>query len=186
MRLPSGPAHRSNSVDYRYGVKMAEHRGNTRRATRLAEAQPPMQVIAVSPSRAQVEALAAGSAEAQSKFLEGVGIVTTQVEHLENVLDRESAELLSCALQHQRYNEGRLTDPYFMRNSGKQSLREEVPCSTTLKSWLPVYSALPGRYYKIRTKGESGWREREGFPFAIAKPTSATMMNFSRMCWANW
>ena len=124
MRLPSGPAHRSNSVDYgcvdyRYGVKMAEHRGNTRRATRLAEAQPPMQVIAVSPSRAQVEALAAGSAEAQSKFLEGVGIVTTQVEHLENVLDRESAELLSCALQHQRYKEGRLTDPYFTEEQWK-------------------------------------------------------------------
>ena len=78
-----------------------------------------MQVIAVSPSRAQVEALAAGSAEAQSKFLEGVGIVTTQVEHLENVLDRESAELLSCALQHQRYKEGRLTDPYFTEEQWK-------------------------------------------------------------------
>ena len=63
--------------------------------------------------------VAAGSAEAQSKFLEGVGIVTTQVEHLENVLDRESAELLSCALQHQRYNEGRLTDPYFTEEQWK-------------------------------------------------------------------
>ena len=34
------------------------------------------------------------------------------MEPLEDILDAETAEVLSCALQHQRY-EGNLTDPYF-------------------------------------------------------------------------
>ena len=100
-----------------------EHRYNTRQAARLTEDPQPLQVLVVSPSRAK--ALATHTVDAQCKFIEGVGIVTNQVEPLKDILDAEMAEVLSCALQHQRY-EGKLTDPYFTEESRRQ--KKELPC----------------------------------------------------------
>ena len=46
-------------------------------------------------------------------FLEGIGIVTTDEERLEEVLSSENAEMLSCALLHTQIDDPTLRDPYF-------------------------------------------------------------------------
>ena len=62
-----------------------------------------------------MEPLAASSVEVQTKFLERVGLVTTEVETIEEVLDAQTEEVLSCALSHKRIRKSQfqLTDPYF-------------------------------------------------------------------------
>ena len=105
-----------------------EPRYNTRQAARLAETPARPQVRTVpSPLPEEYEPLTASSAEAQSKFLEGVGIVTTQVEPLEEVLNSDTAELLSCALQHRRMKDKsiHLTDPYFVEEQWRNVLEEK-------------------------------------------------------------
>ena len=88
-----------------------DHRYNTRQVARLAESTAKTLQVHHPPLRG--EFLAAHSPKAQTKFLEGVGIITTKVEPLEEVLDADEAELLSCALRHNRIPDPRLTCPYF-------------------------------------------------------------------------
>ena len=75
---------------------------NTRQAARVAEAPARLQMLTLpSPLPKEYEPLAASSPEAQAKFLEGVGIITTEVEPLEEVLDTDTAhtnELYSCCI----------------------------------------------------------------------------------------
>ena len=61
--------------------------------------------------------LSGSSVEAQTRYLEGVGMVTTDVEPLQEVLDSDAAEILNCALSHKRVTKSpfKLPDPYFTK-----------------------------------------------------------------------
>ena len=123
---------------------------NTRQAARVAEAPARLQVLTLpSPLPKEYEPLAASSPEAQAKFLEGVGIITTEVEPLEEVLDTDTAQLLSCALQHRRIKDSsvHLTDPYFVEEEWRNVLEEKK--STLIQgvrarvSQPSIYNSLP-------------------------------------------
>ena len=68
------------------------HGHNTRQAARLTAIPANLRVLTVTSGLEGSKVLPASSPEAQDKFLEGVGIVTTQVEPLEDVLNTETAE----------------------------------------------------------------------------------------------
>ena len=104
---------RSRSSTPSSALGLTDHGYNTRRAARQAQMPQQLQILSVTRPLALGEYLAACSLDAQQTFLEGVGMVTTQVEPLEEVLDSEVAEMLSCALRHKRIDNPNLTDPYF-------------------------------------------------------------------------
>lgn len=74
--------------------------------------------------------LAASSLKAQETFLECIGIITTTIEPLEEVITSETANLLSYALQHLRIEDRtwHLTDPYFTEEEWARVLE----CRTVL------------------------------------------------------
>ena len=92
-----------------------EHRYNTRQAAQVQLDTPAtLQIVAgTALCQGRGPALAASSLKAQETFLKGVGMITTDVEPLEEILSSRDAELLSCALKHRRVTEMKLTDPYF-------------------------------------------------------------------------
>ena len=118
---PSPVPHDSGSL------ALPQKRYNTRQSVRLAEVaeQSPrkVQIFSVPQSEAEESdekpvALPAGSQRAQRSFLPEVGIVTTDVDPLEDILTGDDAELLSCALSHQCV-EGTsvyLSDPHFTKD----------------------------------------------------------------------
>ena len=61
------------------------------------------------------ESLATGSAEAQRKFFKEVWVVSTEIGPLEEVLDSNTMEMISCVLQHGKVHDSpiHLMDPYF-------------------------------------------------------------------------
>ena len=111
------------------------HGYNTRQAAQHAQTveilsitAPTLEIVSITASLAQGESVAASSLEAHQTFLEGIGRVTTQVERLEEVLNMENAEMLSCALWHTQIDDQTLTDPYFTKEEWHivQSRRHEL------------------------------------------------------------
>ena len=141
-----------------------EHRYNTRQAARLAETPARLQVYAV-PTLIpeEYESLAAGSAEAQRKFLEGVGVVSTDIGPLEEVLDSNTTEMISCALQHRKVRDSsiRLTDPYFTDEQRQTVLegksRVLISEAANIMEELDTTEELTA----IRQKGKR-WLEKKG------------------------
>ena len=151
---------------------MTEHRYNTRQAARLAETPARLQVYALpTPILEGCESLAAGSAEAQRKFLEGVGVVSTDIGPLEEVLDSNTTEMISCALQHRKvhYSLFRLTDPYFTDEQRQTVLegnsRVLISEAANIMEELDTVQELTA----IRLKGKR-WLEKGEIPLCACKP----------------
>ena len=122
-------------------MSVGRSRYNTCRSARLTET--PIKVITVtSHHETELEPLAASSVEAQTKFLEGVGLVTTKVEPLEEVLDAQTAEVLSCALSHKRIrkNPFQLTDPYFTDEQWEVVLETQTDLMDEAEGLLDSFS----------------------------------------------
>lgn len=79
---------------------------NTRSST-LQQTLSPLQVAHAPKEQKSLGAIA------QLSFLEGVGIITTQVEDLKDVLTVEESDLFSCALQHTIKDDDFVTSTYF-------------------------------------------------------------------------
>ena len=93
----------------------SEHSYNTRQQSKSLASQPsgPLHLIRVQRPLSVGESLAAGSTQGQHVFLEAVGMLTTEVTVLEDVLTSNEAEVFCVALSHKRMNDVGLTDPFF-------------------------------------------------------------------------
>ena len=127
-----------------------EHPYYTRSATPAAE----LQIVAVT-SLCEGQTLAAGSATAQETFLQGVGIITTDIEPLEEILSSDAAELLSCALNHRRRADKtrKVTDPYFTVEEWERVLDN---CTDLVED---ADKLLEGSTHSI--DGAQDWKERK-------------------------
>ena len=99
--------------------KPPEHRYNTRQQPQHVGSTS-LQIVA---GTCNELAQPAGSVDAQQAFLQGVGMIRTDVEALEDVLPTSDALLLTCALEHRRIEDSNLTDPYFTEEEWQRVLK---------------------------------------------------------------
>ena len=131
--------------------------------TRLSMKQPPplnkLQVAhaPLSPTKAQTS-FPASSAAGQYSFLREVGMVTTAVEPLEDILTDDEAELLSCSLKHQRYDDSEAS-VYFTPEQRERQIEKKVSLVKGAKRLLKT--AKQGLNTDTWDSEEKLWQEEE-------------------------